>query len=249
MERIALISDIHGNIPALEATLADVQRRGIQRIFCLGDLVGKGPHGRQVIDICRTACEVIVMGNWDDFVVTHPDHAVAQWHRERIGEERLAYLADLPYALDFWMSGKQIRLFHASQKGVYHRVYMTDSFEKQLAMFENTALTGDASTPTVVGYGDLHWAFVHCFEQRMLFNVGSVGNPLDITQASYAIMEGEYGSMVESSYSLQFVRVPYDIELAVRQAEDEQMPDVEPYAIELRTARYRGAPMAVQQVE
>ena len=53
MDRIALISDIHGNIPALKATLCDIKRRGIQRVFCLGDLVGKGPSSDQVVDICR----------------------------------------------------------------------------------------------------------------------------------------------------------------------------------------------------
>ena len=53
MHRIALISDVHGNIPALEATLQDIKRRNAQRIFCLGDLVGKGPHSATAIDICN----------------------------------------------------------------------------------------------------------------------------------------------------------------------------------------------------
>ena len=63
MDRIAIISDIHGNIPALEATLRDIQRRNIKRIFCLGDLVGKGPHSDQAVDICREVCEGIIRGN------------------------------------------------------------------------------------------------------------------------------------------------------------------------------------------
>jgi protein phosphatase len=57
MDTIALISDIHGNVPALQATLRDIARRRIHRIFCLGDLVGKGPHGEKVVDMCRTVCE------------------------------------------------------------------------------------------------------------------------------------------------------------------------------------------------
>lgn len=51
MERIALISDIHGNIVALEVVLGDIRRRGIQRVFCLGDLVGKGPDPDKAVDI------------------------------------------------------------------------------------------------------------------------------------------------------------------------------------------------------
>ena len=241
MEQIALISDIHGNIPALEATLRDIQRRGIQRVFCLGDLVGKGPHSAQVVDICRAECEAMVLGNWDDFIVKDK-HPTAQWHRERLGVRRLAALARLPHTIDFWMSGRQVRLFHASQVGIEHRVYMTDPLETHLAMFENTPFTGDALTPTVVGYGDIHWAYVHCFEHRILFNAGSVGNPLDLTQACYAILEGVYGSHAEDAFSIQLLRVPYDIELAIQQARAEEMPDLEAYANELRTARYRGLP-------
>jgi predicted phosphodiesterase len=245
MDRIALISDIHGNIPALEATLGDIKRRGIQRVFCLGDLVGKGPHGAQVVDICRAECEATVLGNWDDSIVTLHDHPIAQWHRARLGPERIDYLAQLPHVIDFWMSGKQVRLFHASQIGIYHRVFMTDPLDVHEAMFENTPFTGDALTPTVAGYGDIHWAFVHCFfEKRILFNVGSVGNPLDLPQACYAILEGTYGSHTNGVFSIQIIRIPYDIELAIRQAEAEGMPDLEAYAIELRTARYRGSPPA-----
>lgn len=241
MDRIAVISDLHGNIPALEATLADIRRRKISRIFCLGDLVGKGPHSAQAVDLCRETCEITVRGNWDDFIVTRDEHPIAQWHREQLGAERLEYLAQLPYVIDFWISGKPIRLFHASQIGIYHRVLMNTPLDVQLAMFENTAFTGAGLTPSVVGYGDIHWAFVHCFEQRILFNVGSVGNPLDLTQASYAILEGQYGSQAESSFSLQLIRVPYDIERAIRDAEAMQMPELPPYINELRTARYRGA--------
>jgi predicted phosphodiesterase len=242
MDRIAVISDIHGNIPALEATLDDIRRRGISRIFCLGDLVGKGPHSAQAVDICRDVCEITIRGNWDDAIVTELDNPTVQWHREQLGAERLAYLAELPYVIDFWLSGKHVRLFHASQIGIYHRVYMNDSLDVQLAMFENTPFTGDGAAPTVVGYGDIHWAFVHCFEHRMLFNVGSVGNPLDLTQASYAILEGQYGSTAESPFAIQIIRAPYDIERAIRDAQAAQMPQLQAYINELRTARYRGAP-------
>ena len=60
MDQVAIISDLHGNIPALEATLNDIKRRNIQRIFCLGDLVGKGPHSDKVVDICQDVCETTI---------------------------------------------------------------------------------------------------------------------------------------------------------------------------------------------
>ena len=244
MDRIALISDIHGNIPALEATLEDIRSRGITRIFCLGDLVGKGPHPDRAVDICRAECEITVKGNWDEFILVETDLPALRWQRGRLGSERLHYLASLPGTIEFYMSGKKVRLFHASHIGIYHRVRMNDPIDDHLAMFSNTDFTGDGPEPDVVGYGDIHRAYLKSYQGRMLFNVGSVGNPLDLTQATYAILEGTYEDRGARSFSIQLIRVPYDIELAIRQAEAEQMPDLEPYADELRTAWYRGTPRA-----
>ena len=241
MDSIALISDLHGNLPALEAVLSDIKRRRISRIFCLGDLVGKGPHSEKVVDICQDVCEVTIKGNWDDFIIRDTDKSTMRWHQQRLGTERLNYLRQLPQTIEFWMSGRRVRLFHASQESVYYRVRMDDPREKHLAMFTNTAFTGHTVEPDVVGYGDLHCAFVMHFHRRMLFNVGSVGNPLDITQASYAILEGKYNSRRADTFAVHVVRVPYDIERAIQQAAAEHMPELELYAKELRTAQYRGS--------
>src|SRR5581483_5075745 len=170
MDRIAIISDIHGTLPALEATLADIRGRGIQRIACLGDLAGKGPSADVVVDRCRGICEWVVQGNWDDGLLAETDHPTLQWHRERLGRARLEYLGQLPAVVEFTISGKRVRLFHASQQGVYTRVYMNDTPEKHAAMFENTPFTGDGPPPDVVGYGDIHDAYVKTFRSKILFN-------------------------------------------------------------------------------
>jgi predicted phosphodiesterase len=240
MDAIALISDLHGNLPALEAVLHDIQRRHIPRIFCLGDLVGKGPHTETVVDICRDVCEITIKGNWDDAIVRDTDQPTLRWHQHRLGPERLAYLRQLPQTIDFWMSGRRVRLFHASQESVYYRVRLEDPRDKHLAMFTNTAFTGYTVAPDVVGYGDLHRAFVMPVHQQMLFNVGSVGHPLDLPQASYAILEGRYDSQRADIFAVHLIRVPYDIERAIQHAAEADMPDLDLYAQELRTARYRG---------
>lgn len=241
MDQVAIISDLHGNIPALEATLNDIKRRNIKRIFCLGDLVGKGPHSDKVVDICQDVCETTVKGNWEDFMVRESDNPTIIWHQQRLGGERLAYIDNLPHTIEFPMSGRRVRLFHASQESVYYRVRMDDPRDKHLEMFANTDFTGHTPEPDVVGYGDIHRAYVMTFQHQMLFNTGSVGNPLDMTQASYAILEGTYGSERADTFSVHLIRVPYNIELAIQQAADEDMPSLEPYANELRTAKYRGA--------
>lgn len=243
MDRIAVISDIHGNIPALDAVVKDIRARGIDRIFCLGDMVGKGPHSEIAVDRVKELCEVVIRGNWDDAITRPQKNEVIAWHQERLGEERLAYLRALPFSIDFYMSGKKVRLVHASPQSVYHRIQPWDPPEQRLAMFENTELIEqreDDLQPDTVGYGDVHNAYVQNFFGKTLFNVGSVGNPLEITQASYVILEGQYESRQPSVFSLQLVRVPYDIEYAIQLAEEENMPQLEAYIKELRTARYRG---------
>ncbi len=247
MEHVAIISDLHGNLPALEAVLCDIKRRHISRIFCLGDLVGKGPHSEKVVDICQDVCEVTIKGNWDDFIVRDTENPTLRWHQQRLGTERLDYLRQLPQTIEFWMSGRRVRLFHASQQSVYYRVRMDDPRDKLLAMFTNTEFTGNMFEPDVVGYGDIHRAYVLNFHQQMLFNVGSVGNPLDMTQASYAILEGTYNSQRADTFAVHLIRVPYDIELAIQQAAAEHMPELAPYANELRTAQYRGTAASAKE--
>lgn len=242
MDKIAVISDIHGNIPALEAVLEDIGQRGIGRIICLGDLVGKGPHSDTAVDMVRESCEAVVMGNWDDFITRPTEEEAIKWHQHRLGEQRLQYLKSLPFSVQFYMSGRLIRLYHASAKSIYHRVSSRAPIEEKLAMFENTDQTqsGDEKLPDVIGYGDIHMAYVQHVEGKILFNAGSVGNPLEIPQAAYAILEGKYGSRESSSFSVGIIRVPYDIERSIQQAREEHMPDLEPYIKELRTAKYRG---------
>jgi protein phosphatase len=246
MEKIAVISDIHGNMPALEAVLKDIKSRGIKRIFCLGDLVGKGPHPEKAVDICGEMCQAVTLGNWDATMADGKGKGPALlnlgWHRDRLGAERLGYLKNLPPVHDFYLSGRKVRLFHASQIGVFHRVHMRGPHEDHEAMFTNTDFTGKGFTPDMVGYGDIHHTYYKSWKGNVLFNAGSVGNALDEPTAAYVILEGKYGAEKAGYFSFQIIRLTYDKELAIRQAQEEGMPDVEPYAAELRTAIYRGLP-------
>ncbi|BBI34231.1 metallophosphoesterase family protein [Cohnella abietis] len=240
MEKIAIISDIHGNIPAFHAVLNDIKAREISRIFCLGDLVGKGPSSDIAVDLVQATCEKVVTGNWDAHVPQLTDSKTIKWHQNKLGKVRLDYLRGLPFSIEFYMSGKFVRLFHASPRSVHERIQPWDSYESRLSLFESSDLCEQEIEADVVGYGDIHNALIQNFNGKTLFNVGSVGNPLEIPQASYAILEGEYNSREPSSFSIQLVRVPYDIELAVKQALEEDMPSLEAYILELRTAQYRG---------
>lgn len=228
-------------MPALETVLDDIRGRSVDALYCLGDLVGKGPQGDAVIDLCRDVCDGVVKGNWDEVIANPSDFADAKWHQAQLGEARLAYLGTLPHTIDFKMSGKNIRLYHASHESVFTRVLIDVPYERRLEMFSNTAFTGfNAPAPDVVGYGDIHAAYILPLARKTLFNVGSVGNPLDEPLASYALLEGVLDSDEPNPFSIQIVRLPYDIEAAIAIAEQMGMPGLSAYAKELRTAVYRG---------
>ena len=131
MEKIAIISDIHGNIVAFEKVLEDIEKRGIKRIFCAGDLVLKGSSPCEVVDLARKKCEVIVKGNAENGAIeeTSPNKS---WNREKLGKERIEYLKKLPMYFDFYMSGSFIRMFHASKNDLYFRIMDFDKVEDKI---------------------------------------------------------------------------------------------------------------------
>lgn len=244
MEKIAVISDIHGNIPALESVLADIDSRHIKRIICLGDLVGKGPQSSLAIQIIQNRCDTIIRGNWDDFFPKPQESKTIQWHQNQLTKQQMHFLKELPFSVEFMISGKLVRMFHASPRSVYERIQPWDTLDRRLSMFENTEATENIAAtrqPDVVLYGDVHNAYQQIIKGKTLCNVGSVGNPLDITQASYVILEGEVNQAENGVFSIQLVRVPYDIELSIHLAREAEMPELEEYIQELTTATYRGS--------
>jgi predicted phosphodiesterase len=243
LERIALISDVHGNLTALEAVLADIEARGIRRIFNLGDYVGKGPRGRAVVDLCRERCEVNILGNWDDFL-PDPDREIdnesLRWWKKELREDQWTWLRELPFSHDFVMSGRRIRLFHASATTVHRRVRFDHDEQEFLGMFANTEATGDGPVPTVVGYGDTHDAFYECDLGLTLFNTGSVGNSMSDPTPVYAILEGIPDTLDPAPFSIQFVRVPYDAAAELEVARSLGMPQLDGYESEILHGIYRG---------
>jgi predicted phosphodiesterase len=246
--RIAVVSDVHGNTTAFEAVLADIEARGITRIVNLGDVVGKGPRGSDAIALSRERCEVTVRGNWDTFIARDEKQLwpAAQWSRDELSPDDLAWLLALPNTHDLLISGEHVRLFHASQVHEFHRVNHDHTPEDFAGMFTNTDFTGDGPTPTVVGYGDIHGTYLEVDLGLTLFNAGSVGNPLDAPGAPYVVLEGEIDSAETggSGVSISFVRVPYDVEAEIAVARELGMPDIDAYALELREQIYRGSAFA-----
>jgi predicted phosphodiesterase len=250
LQRIAVISDVHGNVTALRAVLADIEARGITRVVNLGDVVGKGPRGSEAVQLVRAACEASVRGNWDSYIASDAVRgSVGQWVRDELSAADLAWLGALPGTCEFLISGRRVRLFHASQTSELVRVRRRHSDEEFRGMFTNTAFTGpfragqagrDDATPDVVGYGDIHEPYLEARDGLTLFNVGATGNPLDAPAAPYVILEGVVGSAETEPFAVSFARVGYDIEAEIAVARALGMPETDAYARELLEGIYRG---------
>lgn len=246
-DRIALVSDVHGNLTALEAVLADLADRGIDRVLNLGDYVGKGPRGREVVRLCQEHCEVNVLGNWDD-VVGNPEIVDGDlaWWRDELEPDQVPWLASRPFCHDLLMSGRRIRLMHASAETVHRRVRYVKDEAEFLGQFAHTDATracvgDDAPTPDTVGYADTHDpAYETQLRGRTLFNTGSAGNAMGDATASYCVIEGVLDEPDPAPWALTFVRVPYDVEAELAVARDLGVPDYAGYESELRLGLYRG---------
>jgi protein phosphatase len=232
--RLAVIADLHANLTATLAVHEDIQRRGIGDIWVLGDLVGKGPRPKEVLDWVASHASVALMGNWDIRVAGASNRPQDLWPRSQLSPGQLEYLSNLAFAHEETFSGMLWRFVHASAKSVFHRIYPHSSLPDQREMFQPQAEHDLHSTADAVVYADVHEALIVDVEGRPLINTGSVGNPLDSVLASYLILEFE-----PNGYSSTIARVNYDREAEVAVAEMTQMPFVREYVHELRTGRYQ----------
>ena len=170
MSRIAIISDIHGNLPALDAVFAHIRQNKIDRIYCLGDMIGKGPLPTEVISLCKKNCDRILLGNWEDFLIhSEIDEYPINYYRRKICEDDKKFLRQLDYVIEFYLSGQLVRLFHAHPNDVYQRVFEQSDLSLQSEMFLPTLEFGTKYPDLrsdIALYGDIHFAYHICFDEE-----------------------------------------------------------------------------------
>lgn len=93
MTKIAIISDVHANIEAIKLVLSDIEKRGIDKIVCLGDLVTKYYYPSESVDMIKSNCDIVIKGNCDNHVATNENY---KWARNKLGISRIEYLNSLP---------------------------------------------------------------------------------------------------------------------------------------------------------
>lgn len=232
--KVAVIADLHANLSATLAVHEDINKRGIGEIWVLGDLVGKGPRPREVVDWVAAHATRVVQGNWDARVAGASHRPQDLWPRTKLTPGQLGYLSKLPFAFEERQCGLNWRFLHASAKSVFHRLYPHASLAEQLEAFEPNPEMGLAHRADALVYADIHEALMLDVEGRPLMNCGSVGNPLDSTLACYLVLE--FGAC---GYSASFVRLAYDRAGEIAAAESSGMPFTREYILELMTGAYQ----------
>jgi putative phosphoesterase len=127
--RIAVIGDIHANLPALRAVIDDVAAIGADALYCVGDVVGRGPHPNETIDLLRSLEVPTVQGNWDEAVGMDREQTGAawasveaeaaggasmRWTAQVVTDDNKAWLRQLPTSLRVDIAGRSVLLFHGS---------------------------------------------------------------------------------------------------------------------------------------
>jgi len=223
----ALLSDIHANLPALRAVLADIDaRRNIDATYHLGDLTGYAPWPNQVVALLHERGIPGIAGNYDSTVATdykhcgcradspHEEelsHLSYEWTRSHVTPETKRYLASLPFRIDIrplggHVSGPTITLIHGNQ--TLNTVYVTE--DRPDSFLEKMARDIGARAGDVICFGHTHKPWQRVVGGIQFINTGSVGRPKDGNwRACYVLL-----SVEASGARVEFVRVPYEIDEA-----------------------------------
>ncbi len=253
--KIILFSDVHANLPALEAFFADAETHRADAIYCLGDLVGYNLWPNEVIAEIRRRRIPTIAGNYDFGIGRHSDDCGCAYKtdeerangavsialtNELVTDDNRAYLRTLPahIRLDFQLNDDTLRLLlvHGSPRRINEYLF-GDRPEKSLLRIIKQA---DAD---VLCFGHTHQPFHRVLNSgddaaahfRHAINIGSVGKPKDRdNRGTYAILEFDAttSTLDKDSLTVTFVKFDYDIETAARAVEDSRLPNA--YADNLR---------------
>lgn len=208
MTIIAIISDIHANLSALQAVLLDIHKRKISRIFCLGDLVGYGSQPVPVIHLTLARCEIVVKGNHDDAAALGmtPIHFKEKAHQtlkqatSKLSIHERKMLNQLPTTYTLNLDNKKALMLHGGPEFPLDQ-YMYPEDEED---FQSTFDFMELIEVDVLFHGHTHIPFVRHQAGRVICNPGDVGYSRDSDdRASYILFDME-------TLDAQLVRVVYD---------------------------------------
>ncbi len=227
-ERVAVITDIHANLPALEAALGRIEELGIERIYCGGDLVGYGPHPNEVCALIQQREIPTIYGNYD-YAIARDEHdcgcAYITQHDRELGQQSVEwtlvntdqaskdFMRQLPFDLRFHVGDLGVHLVHGSPRKVNEYLFE----DKPASLYERLAA---AETDRVLVFGHTHKPWIHDYAGVRFVNCGSIGKPKDgDPRGAFAVLEPADGEV-----SVTIERVAYDAETVAREVAAAGLP-------------------------
>lgn len=235
--RTAIISDIHGNLEALQKVLADIDTKNVDRIICLGDIVGYGPNPVECVDLVAERCEWSLIGNHDFGVIYEPTNfnyaaeQAAYWTRKQFELEpdsekaakRWDFLGRLRVRVGF---GDFLCVHGTPRRPINEYLFPEDAVNSPVKMdqiferIEKYCLVGHTHVPGVFTDepdfyppADMNGVYEFQEGEKAIINPGSVGQPRDMNpKASYAVLE--------DATKVEFYRVEYDVESVAQRIRD-----------------------------
>lgn len=242
--KVGIISDIHGNIAALDTVLGDLKSQNPDAIYCLGDLVGYAAFPNQVIDRIQRERIPTLVGNYDDGVGFDRDECGCayrdpeeqrlgdlslRWTQKAVTPERKEFLRSLPFDIRFEADGKRFRLVHGSPRRINEYLFE----DRPLSSFQRLAASSECD---VLVFGHTHKPYTKRVDDVLFINAGSVGKPKDgDPRACYVLLD------TAANVSVRFHRVTYDVPGMAAAIRESDLPDK--FAADIET----GGDVAVQK--
>lgn len=215
---LAIISDVHANLPALNAVLEDISARGIEEILCCGDLLGYNPFPNEVVEIIRSRKIPCILGNHDYAVLTkdtswfnYVASEAIRWTIRNIKKENLAFIKAMPFYIKTKKNAASLYLVHGSPMDLLYEYVFPD--------YDDATLKAYAGENDILIMGHTHIPFKRKINNKLILNPGSVGQPRDrINKASYAVLEA-------GEKKAEIIRVSYDIDYVAEEILKQGLPD------------------------
>jgi putative phosphoesterase len=227
-ERVAVITDIHANLPALEAALARIEELGIEDVYCGGDLVGYGPHPNEVCALIAERGIPTIYGNYDYAIardledcgcayVTPEDRALGQrsveWTLANTGRPAKDFMHELPFDLHVTVGATTVHLVHGSPRKVNEYLFE----DKPASLYERLARS---EADDVLVFGHTHRPWVRSHGGVLFVNCGSVGKPKDgDPRGAFAVLDASGGQP-----QVTIERVEYDADAVAAQVRAAGLP-------------------------
>ncbi len=238
--RVAVLADIHGNLPALEAVLEDIARTAPDYVVAAGDLAMRGGHPRETVQLLLDRCDALLMGNTDCYIAgnylggayrekEHWKSDLLAWTRDQLGSELVARLGQLPFSIRYSpRRGQDLFVCHANPRN------LEDSIDPTLDESQLRRFIGGLDA-AALAFGHLHFPYRRRVGRLLIADVASAGIPRD------GDLRPAWGLFTWNprGWRVQIRRVRYPVKRATEALHQRRVPGAPLLVHKLLEGRYR----------